>query len=506
MKWKAPSLADQQHYPPRQVFEAGLRHHHIANTAYPINHNWTMKPYRARPKDLETVTVEAWQDIDRMSLYVHIPFCQARCNFCEYTVIDPADNARSEDDYFDLLLQEMEIYDRLLTTRKKILTGFDIGGGTPALSKTENIARVVDKARAMFRWQPGMQISIETTPLIAANEPDKIAALHQMGIDRISMGVQITQLSLAKKLGRQYKGFANLQKAVRHIREAGFKKFNIDLMYGFAGQSVADWRNSVEKSIELEANYITLYRMRYKGTRLQAQANQVTKEIVTQMAAAAGETLHRAGYVAPPGKNTYSRLPNDGGCSDYLTNRVVKGEPYLGLGLGAQSLSHHTLAYNRGAASKQIKPYQKSLQAGQLPIQDLYNMPPAVSMAKMISVSFYFGEINLPHFHQKFGSTLEEQFPVEVDFTLSEGLMEYRGDCLSLTPKGAKAYNGVIALFYAPAVKLHLLQRPANFSKGAGEQGSKGEKYTPAPLPPCSPAPLPARTPAPLRLTPGGNL
>lgn len=464
MNWNHPSKADQQSYLPRQIFEAGLRHHHIANTAYPINHNWTMKPYRVHRQGFESITAEAWAGIEEMGLYIHIPFCQARCNFCEYTVINPADNARSEDGYFNLLLQEMAHYRRLLDTRKR-LTGFDIGGGTPALAKTENIARIIEAARTAFEFEPGMQISIETTPLIAANEPEKIAAFRRMGIERISMGVQVTQLSLAKKLGRQYKGFEGLREAVHNIRAAGFEKFNIDLMYGFAGQSVADWRDSLEQSIELEADYITLYRMRYKGTGLQDQANQVSKEVVSDMASAANQILHQAGYVAPPGKNTYSRLPGDVGTSDYLTNRVVKGTPYLGLGLGAQSLSHNTLAYNRGAGPKSIEPYEKEVRAGRLPIQDLYNMALPVSMAKFISVSFYFGEINRTYFAQKFGSTLEAQFPAEVEFVLAEGLMEYRGDCLSLTPQGAKVSNGVIALFYAPAVKLHLLQRPVDLSE-----------------------------------------
>ncbi|GIK41067.1 MAG: coproporphyrinogen III oxidase [Chloroflexota bacterium] len=470
MIWNQPSQPDQQDYPPQDIFAAGLRHHHIANTAYPINHNWTMKPYRVRRQDFEAVTAAAWQDITEMGLYVHIPFCQARCNFCEYTVINPADNARSEDSYFELLLRELAHYQSLIHTQKKILTGFDIGGGTPALAKVEHIAQVVEAAQAAFNFQPGMQISIETTPLIAANEPAKIMAFRQMGIERISMGVQVTQLSLAKKLGRLYKGFEGLREAVRNIRAAGFEKFNIDLMYGFAGQSLDDWRDSVEKGIELEADYITLYRMRYKGTGLQSQAAQVSKEIVTEMATVANHLLHEAGYVAPPGKNTYSRLPGDVGTSDYLANRVVKGTPYLGLGLGAQSLSHNTLAYNRGAGPKSIAPYEQALQAGQLPIQDLYDMPLAVSMAKMISVSFYFGEINLTHFQEKFGVALESQFPAEVEFVLAEGLMEYRRNCLSLTPAGAKVYNGVIALFYAPAAKLHLLQRPVDLGERMSAQ------------------------------------
>ena len=462
MNWNTPALADQQFYPPEEIFEAGLRHHHIANTAYPINHNWTMKPYRVRREDYEAVTAQAWAGIDEMGLYIHIPFCQARCNFCEYTVINPARNAASEDTYFALLRQELALYRDLIGP--KTLIGFDIGGGTPALASVEHIAQIIEAAKQAFDWTPGMVISIETTPLIAANEPEKITALRQMGIERISMGVQITQLNLAKKLGRQYKGFTGLLQAVANIRRAGFERFNIDLMYGFAGQSVADWRDSVLKGLELAPEYVTLYRMRYKGTQLQTHADRVSKEVVAEMAAVASECLNQAGYRAQPGKNTYSRLPDDG-CSDYLSNRVVKGAPYLGLGLGAQSLTHHTLAYNRGGASKSIAPYEKYVRAGRLPIQDLYDMPSVVSMAKMISVSFYFGEINRTYFQQKYGLALEEQYPAEINFVLKNGLMEYRGDCLSLTQEGAKVYNGVIALFYAPAVKLHLLQRPVSLAQ-----------------------------------------
>ncbi len=460
MKWNEPSPEDWQEHAPLQVFEAGLRHHHIANTAYPINHNRTMRRYRVGRADIETVAVSAWQGIEEMGLYVHIPFCQARCKFCEYTVIDPATNQEFQDRYFNLLLQEIERYRLLLGTRNKTLIGFDIGGGTPALAKVENIRQVVEAVRAAYNVRPGMVISIETTPLIAADQPEKIAALRQMGIERISMGVQTTQLSLAHKVGREYKGFANLQRAVRNIRAAGFERFNIDLMYGFAGQTVSDWLGSVDKGIELDADYVTLYSVRYKGTRLEAQAAEVSRDTVTAMAMAASQRLRRAGYASSPGKNTYSRISGDVGTSDYLTWRVIRGTPYLGLGLGAQSLTHHTLAYNQGAASKTIPPYERALQAGRLPVQDLYNLPLAASMAKMISVSFYFGEINLGYFQQKFGITLQEQFPAEVEFVLQRGLMEYRAGCLGLTDEGVKVYNGVIALFYAPAVKAYLLQRP----------------------------------------------
>lgn len=457
MLWNAPAEADTHQFSPVDVFAAGLRHHHIANTAYPINHNVTMKPYRVPRSEFERVAAAAWGDISKMGLYIHIPFCAHRCNFCEYTVINPQTNAEWEDRYFDLLLGEMEIYDSLLATRKKITTGFDVGGGTPAFAGTRNIARLMDSVHRHFTFAPDTVASIETTPLIAADQPEKIAAFRQMGFERISMGVQVTQLALAQKLGRQYRGFDGLLRAVDNIRAAGFERFNIDLMYGFAGQSVDDWRASVEKALELGTEYITLYRMRYKNTQLAPEAARVQKETATEMYRAAHQILNNAGYLTPLGKNTFSRIPGDDGCSDYLSNRVVRGTPYLGLGLGAQSLTHHTLAYNRGAASKTIAPYEKFIEAGRIPVQDMYELPRAVSAAKFISVSFYFGEINRVHFAEKFGISLEEFFPQEVAFVLENGLMAYRGENISLTEKGMKNYNGVIALFYAPAVKAYLL-------------------------------------------------
>ncbi len=457
LRWNTPTRADRQSFPPELVFAAGLRHHHIANTAYPIHHRTTVSAYRVPRGEVTSTVRAAWRGIDTLGLYVHVPFCKARCRYCEYTVVDRAEND-AEDAYFDALLREFDLYRRHLDTPRKTLIGFDIGGGTPAFVKPGNIRRVVEAARASFRVKPGLAISIETTPIIADREPDKIRAYRDMGIERISMGVQTTHFKLARSLGREYEGLTMLEGAVRTIRDAGFRRFNVDLMYGFAEQSPETWRTTVAQTISLGPEYITLYRMRYKGTRIQDQAARVTRQAVNELEAIARDLLLAAGYAGTPGKNTYSRVPGDVGTSDYLTERVVKDTPYLGLGLGAQSLSHHTLSYNLGAASKSLKPYLRAVDAGRLPIQDLYHLPLDVAMAKMIAVSFYFGEIHREHFLSKFGVRLEDHFPREVDFVLRRGLMTCVGPYLRLTRKGAEHFNGVVALFYAGAVKDYLIR------------------------------------------------
>jgi len=89
--------------------------------------------------------------------------------------------------------------------------------------------------------------------------------------------------------------------------------------------------------------------------------------------------------------------------------------------------------------------------------QDIYHLGLGAAMAKMVAVSFYFGEVHLEHFWVKFGARLEDHFAREVDFVLRRGLMEYVGSYLRLTPHGARHFNGVVALFYSGAVKEYLV-------------------------------------------------
>jgi oxygen-independent coproporphyrinogen-3 oxidase len=199
--------------------------------------------------------------------------------------------------------------------------------------------------------------------------------------------------------------------------------------------------------------------MRYKLTRIRAQAAQVSLAQISELSQVAKDVLGEAGYHANPGKTTHSRLPGEDGTSSYLTHRVRDGMPYLGLGLGAQSFTGPMLAYNQGAASKELDPYLRSIAAGRLPLQDLYALPLAHAMAKMCAVSFYFGEIDRRAFARRFGLDINEAFPDEVDFVLRRGLMRWTERALALTEPGAANVNGVVALFLAPSVQAHLLRR-----------------------------------------------
>ncbi len=457
--WREPDPIDRGSFEPEAVFEAGLINHHVSSTAYPIAHDSTWRPYRVGRTEMAATTAAAFRDIGELGLYAHIPFCETRCSFCEYTVTRRSEHSGVAA-YMDALLGELELYEETIDLAAKTLAGFDVGGGTPSFVPADEIGRLVAAVRERLTFREDADISIETTPKIAAAEPAKLRAYRASGIDRISMGIQVVEPDLLRILNREANGVETHRAAIDNIRAAGFHRMNLDLMYGFKDQTLESWRATLRHAIDLGPEHITLYRMRYKLTRISHQAPAVTLERVRPMERLAKAMLLDAGFFATPGKTTWSRLPGDVGTSSYLARRVREGLPYLGLGLGAQTFTHRTIAYNDGAAAKSLPPYLRSVETGRLPIQDLYDLPAVQMMGKMCSVSFYFGEIHLPSFERKFGVTLEDAYPRAIDFLLREGLLEYTDqDTLRLTASGCDHKNGVHALFYAPSIQRYLLER-----------------------------------------------
>jgi oxygen-independent coproporphyrinogen-3 oxidase len=155
----------------KKIYENGLLYHHYANTAYPLTPKSFMK-YRIKdPAQILGFLASEWAKSDQLSLYVHIPFCKVRCKFCEYVVLQDVDTC-TEDLYVSLLLKEIEMYKPLLKGKK--IVGYDIGGGTPTKLSLENLERITKAVVNSFDIQDDVVFSIETTPVIAAKEPEKI--------------------------------------------------------------------------------------------------------------------------------------------------------------------------------------------------------------------------------------------------------------------------------------------------------------------------------------------
>lgn len=434
------------------TYETGLLYHHYANTAYPLTPKSFMQYKLTDDAQIRSFVEDEWKKADELSLYIHIPFCKSRCKFCEYVVLEGTDES-VENEYVELLLKEMKMYSEILNGKR--IVGYDLGGGTPTKLSVNNLRRITDAVNNWFNIDPDTVFSIETTPLIAANEPEKIKAVFEMGYKRISMGVQTVSAKLLEELGRD--GDKSIyERAVSNIRAAGFERFNIDLMYGFLNQTDSDFDNTLHYAIGLDPEYITLYRNRYKGTKIESEAGGVSIYKAMYQYKIAYRILTENGYLANTGKNTFSKVADDYGTSDYLTKRVINGTPYVGMGLGAQSFGLNYLAYNAGAAEKKMERYRKAINEGKLPFQDIYKLPLDETIAKMVSVAFYFAFVDLKAFKKRFGISFEEKFADEISFVIENNLMEIRDDRIYLTERGSDYINGVIPLFYSERSKLEL--------------------------------------------------
>jgi oxygen-independent coproporphyrinogen-3 oxidase len=161
--------------------------------------------------------------------------------------------------------------------------------------------KITNALTSSFNFSKDVVFSIETTPVIAAREPEKIEAVYKMGYKRISMGIQTISEKLLNELGRE--GTTHIyEKAVKNIRKAGFSMFNIDLMYGFLHQSEDDFENTIRYAIGLKPEYITLYRNRYKGTKLEQEAGGVSLYKIISQYRLAYNLLTENGYSANVGK------------------------------------------------------------------------------------------------------------------------------------------------------------------------------------------------------------
>lgn len=431
----------------QEIFERGIKFHHYCNTAYPLRAT-SLKQYELHDTDkiyeLVKSNIESQKEI---CLYVHVPFCQARCKFCEYVVLNEKPTEEIQNKYVSYLLKEIELYRKII--KDKPVVGYDLGGGTPAFLSAQNLKLITDSIKK-FNLQDGMYLSIETTPVIASKDIEKLKAIKDLGYNRISMGFQTVSEKLLKSLGRE--GSKSIyEKAVENIRAAGFDRLNIDLMYGFLNQSDEDFANTIKYTIALNPEFITLYRNRYKGTSLEAESQGVTLYKINRQYDIAFRLLKEAGYIANNGKNTFSKIPGDLGTSSYLTTRVVNATSYVGFGLGAQSFVGNYLAYNLGCADHKLDKYFDFLDKGILPINDIADMPVEEVRAKALSVMFYFGYISLKSYRNRFNEDFTEIYKEQIEFLKKNYLMEFVDeDTFMLTDYGAAHLYGIIPLFYSP--------------------------------------------------------
>lgn len=453
-----PSNEDLIKYDSKLVFDAWMANYQIANTAYPIAHNETFNHYKIEQSNMQQYCIKSRNWIKEIWVYVHIPFCENRCFYCEYCVVDPKLNEQLENVYVESLLKEIQIYSNLINTKNIRISWFDIWWWTPTYISIKNIEKIIKKIYECFDISQQFEISIETTPKIVANNPEKIKQLYDLWIRRISMWVQTISPVILASMNRDNSSISWNFKAVENIRNAWFKKFNVDIMYWLIWQDEQTTFSTLNHVFSLMPEFITLYSTRYKWTKIQNIWYKIEKDIIYNQYNQLRELLIENWYFWENWKNTFSKIIWDYWTSDYLTNRVIKWTPYIWFWLWAQSYNHKALYYNQWAASKNMAKYLTDINKEKLPIQDFYYLSKNASIWKFTSVSFYFWAINTKYFNKNFQQKIEKLFWDELKFLLENWLIYRDNENFRLTNIWVKNINWVISLFYSPAIQNYLIK------------------------------------------------
>lgn len=266
---------------------------------------------------------------DGIGLYIHIPFCKRKCNYCDFPSFQGISQTEKKK-YVDALISEINSYSR--PEKIKVNTVF-IGGGTPSLLGGEEMGRVLSSVYESFEISEDAEISMEANPGTLTLE--NAIAYRSSGINRISIGSQSFCENELKKLGRIHNSAA-ISEAVAIAREAGFSNVNLDLMYGIPEQTMDSFKRSLDSLIALSPEHVSVYGLIIEeGTpffRGLAELRLPTEDAECDMYYLAAQLLSDNGYrhyeISNYAKEGYE-------CRHNL--KYWRDEEYIGVGLAAHS-------------------------------------------------------------------------------------------------------------------------------------------------------------------------
>jgi putative oxygen-independent coproporphyrinogen III oxidase len=204
-------------------------------------------------------------------MYVHVPFCQTRCGYCDFNTYTAAElgNGASRDSYAGLAIAEVRFARRVLGPAAPPVGTVFFGGGTPTLLPAADLAGVLRAIDGEFGLAPGCEVTVEANPETV--DERSLADLRGAGITRISLGMQSAVPHVLAVLDRVHQP-GRPAACARWARAAGFEHVSLDLIYGTPGESDADWRESVVAALAAEPDHISAYALIVEeGTRLAAR-------------------------------------------------------------------------------------------------------------------------------------------------------------------------------------------------------------------------------------------
>jgi oxygen-independent coproporphyrinogen-3 oxidase len=246
--------------------------------------------YRRLPHPRPLKEVWASERKDALFLYLHIPFCEMRCGFCNlFTTTDP--RADFESVYLDALLRQARVVRDALGDAS--FARVALGGGTPTFLSPAALDTLFEEVGRIFSIVDCLPTSCETSPLTATAE--KLRLLRGRGVDRVSIGVQSFVEQEVNAVGRSQKTAA-VERALACVREVGFPVLNVDLMYGLPHQTVESWTNSLEAALRYEPEELYLYPLYVRPLTGMGRRPKAWDDVRLDCYRAGRERLLAAGY------------------------------------------------------------------------------------------------------------------------------------------------------------------------------------------------------------------
>jgi oxygen-independent coproporphyrinogen-3 oxidase len=381
-----------------------------------------------------------------LGLYVHIPFCVDRCHYCYYRSHE--DKLAEADRYLAALAAELQRYARTPALSGRSLDFVYFGGGTPSLLSTARVERLLGALQRALPWNAACEVTFECAPRSVA--VSKLRTLRQLGITRISLGVQQLDDDVLRANGRVHL-VADVERAFGAIRAVGFDVVNVDLIVGLVGETDDSFFGSLERVIGMAPDSITIYQLEiplntplYRsladGTLATPPADWDRKR---DRLGRAFDRIERAGYSIRSG---YAAI------RDPVRHRFVyQEEQYRGadlLGIGASAFSHLGGINQQNLVS--LAGYFEAVERGGLPLWRAYALSDDERLVREFVLQLKLGRIDCDGFAGRFGVDVEERFAAPIAQAAAAGWLRLDARAIVLTRDGLLRADWLLRDFYRP--------------------------------------------------------
>ncbi|MCP4166468.1 MAG: radical SAM family heme chaperone HemW [Chloroflexi bacterium] len=382
-----------------------------------------------------------------LSLYIHIPFCQRKCPYCDFNTY-----AGCEADYsrFIRALNQDILYEGHTRHHPRVPTLF-LGGGTPTILKREQLDIIFEAVDHGFALLPHAEISSEANP--GAVDQSRFETLRRLGVNRLSMGVQSFDEDELQFLGRIH-STGDAIRAMTLARKVGFENINLDLMFGMPQQTPAIFQHTLLRAIDLAPEHLSLYNLVVEsGTPLatwvaKGQVSEPDPDLAADLYELACELLQQAGYHHyeisnwARGPLQYDGLPHYA-CHHNLV--YWRNQSYLGLGPGA----HSSVEPHRWSAVRPVGAYIKSVEEGVSARGYEERISKELAMAETMMLGLRLVEVGVDRqmFQKRFGLDAVDAYADELSSLQDRELVSIDAKRLRLTPRAKLLGNEVFAAF-----------------------------------------------------------